>query len=130
MRRLERFFATLPERERQVIDAYLGIGLTPVELARSMQVTRSRVSQMFTSICDRIGIHLGHTGHRSSDRAKLDTDTQFDARIAQRESELREPQTLKAWSELVEVVLTAPRPADLGGPDNGRLTITGTTRWG
>jgi RNA polymerase sigma factor FliA len=39
MRRLESFFADLPERERMVIDAYLGVGLTPLEVAKSLKVT-------------------------------------------------------------------------------------------
>ena len=53
MRRLERFFAALPERERQVIDAYLGIGLTPTQLAAELKVTPSRVSQMFKALVQR-----------------------------------------------------------------------------
>ena len=84
MRRLEKFFATLPERDRQVIDAYLGIGLTPIELAESMKVSPSRVSQLFSGICDRIGIHLGHTGHRSIDRVNIGAAETFEALIAKR----------------------------------------------
>jgi RNA polymerase sigma factor for flagellar operon FliA len=55
MRRLESFFATLPERDRQVIDAYLGVGLSPAQLALELNVSAMRVSQIFKSVCDRIG---------------------------------------------------------------------------
>ena len=64
LRRLESFFATLPDRDRRVIDAYLGVGLSPSELAQEMKVSPSRVSQMFRRVCDRIELHLGHGGER------------------------------------------------------------------
>jgi RNA polymerase sigma factor for flagellar operon FliA len=115
LRRLEPFFARLPQRERQVIDAYLGIGMTPVELAKSLRVTPSRVSQMFTTICERIGIHLHPPGQRAVDR--LDAATQA-------------PAAASAWSELVEIVLAAPEDAGGPGPGDEPLRITGSTRWG
>jgi len=130
MRRLETFFATLPERERQVIDSYLGIGMTPVELAQSMAITSSRVSQLFKSICDRIGIHLGHTQQRSTDRATRGSMADIDKLIALREAELAKSGSDRAWGELVEKVLAAPLDPTDGGPATRRLEVTGTTRWG
>lgn len=127
MRRLERFFATLPERDRQVIDAYLGVGLTPIKLAEAMQVTPSRVSQMFTALCARIGIHLGHgaTGghHRSTDRAHIDSAAAFEAVVAEREAELARPDA-GAWAERFETLFATP-----SSPDEP-LIINATTRWG
>jgi RNA polymerase sigma factor for flagellar operon FliA len=126
MRRLETFFATLPERERLIIDSYLGIGLTPVELAESMEISSSRVSQLFKSICDRIGIHLGQTHQRSTDRAASGGRADIEDLIALREAELAKSGTDRAWGELVEKVLAAPRAPT----DHRRLGVTSTTRWG
>ncbi|HEY9065093.1 MAG TPA: sigma-70 family RNA polymerase sigma factor [Burkholderiaceae bacterium] len=127
MRRLEKFFATLPERERQVIDAYLGVGMTPIELAQSMKVSSSRVSQMFKSICERIGIHLGH--QRSTDRPTTGAGSNIDDLIARREAELA--RSGRAWSELVEDVFAAPHDeADGADGAEERITVRSTTRWG
>jgi len=121
LRRLERFFAELPERERQVIDAYLGIGLTPVQLAAAMNVTPSRVSQMFKASLQRIATHFGHDARRAADRvpqlaAALDDESQPDA--------------ARPWSRLVEQMLTAPR-AQFGTPEaDAALRVTAATRWG
>jgi len=130
MRRLEHFFAALPERDRQVIDAYLGIGMTPIKLAEAMQVTPSRVSQMFTAVCTRIGIHLGsvapegHAGHRSIDRAGVHRQSDFDALIAEREAALARPDAGGDWSERFEALLAAmPEPDE-------PLVVGSTTRWG
>jgi RNA polymerase sigma factor for flagellar operon FliA len=130
MRRLETFFATLPERERLVIDSYLGIGMTPVELAQSMEITSSRVSQLFKSICERIGIHLGHTHQRSTDRATPGTVADIEDLIALREAELAKSGSDRAWGELVEKVLAAPHDQTDAGSTYKRLAVTGTTRWG
>ncbi len=130
LRRLEGFFATLPERERQVIDSYLGIGMTPVELAQALKVSPSRVSQLFKSICARIGIHLGHAQQRSTDRAKVITTAHFEDLMAQREAELAQSNPDGAWGKFVERVL-APEPVQGAAPsDQDSLDITSTTRWG
>ncbi|MEP7299149.1 MAG: sigma-70 family RNA polymerase sigma factor [Burkholderiales bacterium] len=124
MRRLEHFFAALPERDRQVIDAYLGIGMTPIKLAEAMQVSPSRVSQMFTAVCARIGIHLGHTGHRSIDHAGVLRQSDFEALIAEREAELARSGACGDWSERFEALLAAmPEPDE-------PLVVGSTTRWG
>ena len=115
LRRLEPFFARLPARERQVIDAYLGVGMTPVELAKSMRVTPSRVSQLFAGICERIGIHLHPPGQRAADRAGAAAP---------------EPAIASAWSELVENVFALPPGAPESGPGDEPLRISGSTRWG
>ncbi|MDP1649417.1 MAG: flagellar biosynthesis protein FliA [Rubrivivax sp.] len=44
-------FATLPERDRQVTDAYLGVGMSPVELAESLRPRPSRVSHAVQGRC-------------------------------------------------------------------------------
>ena len=130
MRRLEKFFATLPERDRQVIDAYLGIGMTPIELAKSMKVSSSRVSQLFKSICERIGIHLGHTHQRSTDRTADNTAASIEDLIALREAELARSRSDRAWGELVEEVLAPPPDQTDVTSNDGRLVVTNTTRWG
>ena len=130
MRRLEKFFATLPDRDRQVIDAYLGIGMTPVELAQSMNVSASRVSHLFKSICDRIGIHLGHAHHRSTDGAAAGRRVSIEDLIAQREAELARSRSDRAWGELVEEVLAPPQDEADAGTTEKRLVVTSATRWG
>jgi RNA polymerase sigma factor for flagellar operon FliA len=132
MRRLESFFANLPERERQVIDAYLGVGMTPVELAHSMNISSSRVSQLFKSVCERIGIHLGHAHQRSTDRATAGAaaQAQIDELIALREAELARTSAGRAWAELMEEVLAPPHGEPEAAPPDKRLTVTSTTRWG
>ena len=131
MRRLEKFFATLPSRDRQVIDAYLGIGMTPVELAQSMAISPSRVSQLFRSICDRIGIHLGHDGHhRSTDRPAAVTTERLDQMIAEREAELARAEAHRPWTQLFEQALAPGAGSVNGEADDERLTVTSTTRWG
>jgi RNA polymerase sigma factor for flagellar operon FliA len=131
MRRLEKFFATLPERDRNVIDSYLGIGLTPVQLAKSMKIHPSRVSQLYKSICGRIGIHLGHdAAERSTDRAHVGAAAQFEELIALREAELARASTAGTWGQLVENVLTAPHDAIDCEAYEGPIAITSATRWG
>jgi RNA polymerase sigma factor for flagellar operon FliA len=135
MRRLEKFFATLPERERQVIDAYLGVGMTPVELAQSMKISSSRVSQLFKSVCERIGIHLGHAHQRSTDQATAGVTAQLEELIALREAELaRSSAAGRAWAELMEEVLVPPNGAAeeeaATATTDKRLSVTSTTRWG
>lgn len=112
LRRLEKFFAELPERERMVIDAYLGVGLTPVEVAQSLKVTPSRVSQIYHAVVRRAVAHVQGGERRATDRAvPQHADKSSDAFIEmmrQREEELRRsPQG--AWGEMVEQVLTHPQ---------------------
>jgi RNA polymerase sigma factor for flagellar operon FliA len=105
-----------------VIDAYLGVGMTPVELAESMKISSSRVSQLFRAVCERIGIHMGHQAHqRSIDRAAV-TTPQIEELIALRELELARASDGRAWGELMEEVLASP--------DEARISVSSTTRWG
>jgi len=127
MQRLERFFATLPESDRKVIDAYLGIGLTPVRLARELQVSPSRVSQMFRSVRDRIEQHLAQPERRSLDRAAVASGTDFDALVARREAELAQADRGGAWSRHLEDVLVEPAAANVGDEP---LLVDDDTRWG
>jgi RNA polymerase sigma factor for flagellar operon FliA len=125
MRRLEKFFAALPARDRQVIDAYLGVGMTPVELAQSMKISPSRVSQLFRSICERVGVHLGHTGHRSTDRARASHAEPFEELVSKQEAQA-------AWGGPVEKVfaVASSQEEDDAAVEGEPIVVTSTTRWG
>lgn len=106
--RLEKFFATLPDRERQVIDAYMGIGLTPMALADSWSMTPSRVTQIYTAIVKRIANHFGNELAKPGERRRT-TTAMMDRQIQAREA--AEPQLhTKHWGALIEHALT-PRQA-------------------
>jgi RNA polymerase sigma factor FliA len=142
MRRLERFFAALPERERQVIDAYMGIGLTPAQLAAELKVTPSRVSQMFKALVQRTALHFGQDARRAIDRLPAPSPDDFERRVARRELELAANAAEGAWGQMMESALTRPlepaRPprsaksvklADAPRPA-GRIRVGSGTRWG
>jgi len=129
MRRLEKFFATLPERDRQVIDSYLGVGMTPIELAGSLKVSASRVSQLYKAVCVRVARHFGHE-HRALDRAGGDAAARFDEMVALREAELAHAPENSSWGELVEEALTIPRERFDDEAGMGRMKIDSRTRWG
>lgn len=124
LRRLEKFFASLPERDRQVIDTYLGVGLSPAKLAEALNVSPSRISQMFSGICKRIGIHLGHDQKRSTDRGPRLARKPLDALIEQREVQLAHANPGLAWGRLVETACAAPIA------EAPSLQVAGGTRWG
>ena len=137
MRRLERFFAALPERERQVIDAYMGIGLTPAQLATELKVTPSRVSQMFKALVQRTALHFGQDPKRAIDRLPQPSPDDFERRMAQRELELAANAGEGAWGQMMESALTRPllpRPqaAEASAvPQPGkRIRVGSGTRWG
>lgn len=130
MRRLESFFADLPERERMVIDAYLGIGLTPVEVAKSLKVTPSRVSQIYHSVVRKAAEHFGHADskhQRATDKRRAQDMAEL---MRRREEELRRSQD-GAWGEMMEQVLQARRrtPSAPLSPDE-RIEVDAHTRWG
>ncbi|MDP2005095.1 MAG: sigma-70 family RNA polymerase sigma factor [Rubrivivax sp.] len=130
MRRLESFFATLPERDRQVIDAYLGVGLSPSQLAEQLQVSPSRVSQMFKSVCNRIGEHLGQGGQRSTDRAEIADPARFDELITAREGELARHGAAGAWGARLAEVLGTPQDIAKRYPTGEPIVVDMNTRWG
>jgi len=141
MRRLERFFAALPERERQVIDAYMGVGLTPTQLAAELNVTPSRVSQMFKALLQRTALHFGQDPKRAIDRLPERLPDDFERRVAQREMELATNRDEGAWGRMMESALTRPiRPAAAGmprrvstkapPPPRERIRVDSDTRWG
>jgi RNA polymerase sigma factor for flagellar operon FliA len=127
MRRLAGFFNTLPEAERRIIDAYLGIGLTPVKLAEQMNVSPSRVSQMFRSVRERIEQHMALPERRATDRVPAAASTDFDELVTEREAELARRDAGGAWSRRLEDVLLR-RDATLDG--GGPVIVTDDTRWG
>jgi RNA polymerase sigma factor for flagellar operon FliA len=121
LRRLEGFFAALPERERMVIDAYLGVGLTPIEVARSLNISASRVSQMYHSVVQRAAAHFGNApAQRSTDRVLPDKSSdRFQALIDQREADLRHSRQ-GSWGELLEQALhkqAVPKPEPVSEAD-------------
>lgn len=140
MRRLERFFAALPPRERRVIDAYLGVGLTPTQLAAELKVTPSRVSQMFKALVQRTALHFGQDPKRAMDRLPHGSPDAFERRVAQRELELAGDRGAGAWGRLMERALTrpvdpqasqAPQPAaEAASPASETLRVHSETRWG
>jgi RNA polymerase sigma factor for flagellar operon FliA len=142
LRRLERFFATLPERERQVIDAYLGIGLTPVELAATLKVTPSRVSQMFKASVQRIATHFGQPAQRATDRiedplallgARRRGAASDDGRARpaeRRDAELVDAADDGGWGRMVETVLTQPGELFDDEAPLDALHVDSATRWG
>ena len=101
LRRLEKFFATLPERERQVIDAYMGIGMSTEEVAESLGVSTSRVSQIYQSTVRRITQHFAHHDQRAMDKYPAKSGPEFDKLVARREAQA-------PWGSLLEQALTAP----------------------
>jgi RNA polymerase sigma factor FliA len=130
MRRLESFFATLPARDRQVIDAYLGVGLSPSQLAEQLQVSPSRVSQMFKSVCNRIGEHLGQQGQRSTDRAEIFDPSRFDELITAREGELASHGAAGDWGARLAEVLGTPQDIAKRYPEGEPIVVDMNTRWG
>lgn len=66
VRRLHAFLEELSERERMVIEAYLGEGPTPSAVADSLGITPSRVSQIFGGLVRRIAVHLGNGPRQAS----------------------------------------------------------------
>lgn len=126
MRRLASYFATLPERDRQVIDAYLGVGMTPVELAKTFKVTPSRISQMYGEVCRKIVRVMGTSDQqRATDRRNTSREP-LDELIALRERELAQGAGHAGWGELIEQALTR-KAAERGMED---VLSPEPTRWG
>lgn len=121
LRHLEGFFAGLPERERRVIDAYLGVGLSPVELADELKLTPARVGQIWQSLLRRAATRLG-VHHRATDRAAQRAT--MDALVAEREQALGACAAEGPWGRMVEDVLMSP--AERFGI---RIDVPEGTRW-
>jgi RNA polymerase sigma factor for flagellar operon FliA len=118
LRRLEAVFARLPERERQVIDAYLGIGLSPVELAATLKVTPSRVAQIYAGVVRRLAVMFGHA-ERATDRLGADKRAELERLVQEREGG-----PASTWGRMVEDVLVSP--AERFGVD---IDVPEGTRW-
>ncbi|MCR5867970.1 sigma-70 family RNA polymerase sigma factor [Aquincola sp. J276] len=131
LRRLERFFTKLPETDRQVIDAYLGVGMTPVQLADSLSLSVSRIAQRYAAVCRRIAMHMGNSPVRAVDRVGADTGERFDHLVQQREAALRRQACGQAhWGRMLEDVLTAPDRRFHGPGEDERIVVRTGTRWG
>jgi len=130
MRRLSQFFAGLPERERQVIDAYLGVGLEPAALAAALQLSTSRISQIYGALVRRIAVLTGHGPRRAIDLPDAAPQVEFGKLVQEREAELGHSPDDGAWGELLEQMLTLPTERFGAEPERGALRVTGDTRWG
>lgn len=130
------FFTELPERDRLVIDAYLGVGLSPTELARSLNVTPSRVSQIYHAVVQRAANHI-QTPEPAGTEAPTQRATDrlgrsLDELVALREQALRQGEQ-GAWGELIEHVLSAPEAPQESEPSDaqtGIIQVSASTRWG
>ncbi|MDB6000964.1 MAG: flagellar biosynthesis protein FliA, partial [Rhizobacter sp.] len=126
--RLEKFFATLPARDRQLIDTYLGVGLTPSDLAKTLNVTPSRVSQLCRAAYERIAQHFGNPVHREAERrchgAAAQPGRHVD--IEARERQLAQESGAPGWGVLIEKALEGTD----AGHESGRIEVTPHTRWG
>ncbi|MEF7613107.1 sigma-70 family RNA polymerase sigma factor [Aquincola sp. MAHUQ-54] len=131
LRHLEKLFAKLPESERRVIDAYLGVGMTPVQLAGSMDLSPSRIAQMYANVCRKIAIHMGHAPVRAADLNGAESSDKFDALMDARDSELSRQPGGTHWAAMLETVLTAPAER-FGEASAGEehIHVGPGTRWG
>lgn len=131
IRRLERFFVTLPERDRKVIDACMGIGMSPVELAAEFRVTPAAIWRFYKSACGRIVRHVLGREKRALARAGfVETLTPLDTLIDMREAELEQSTELGAWGALIEEALMTPiEPPAATTADEPRLAVNSATRW-
>lgn len=130
MRRLESYFAALPERDRQVIDAYLGVGMTPVELASLLRITPSSVSQLYRIVCSRIARHFGQPDHRALDHIGGAATQRFEALVSLREAALAAAPNAPAWGGMIEDALTLPSERFGTVLETTRISVDGATRWG
>ena len=130
MRRLETFFAQLPPRHREVIDAYLGVGLTPVQLASSWKVSPSSVSQLYKAVCSSVARHFGHQDQRVTDGPRPAPAAPFDELVALREAELARAPDAGPWGELVQKALTLPNERFSPGSPPGPMVVDAAARGG
>lgn len=130
MRRLESFFATLPERDRRVIDAYLGVGLSPAQLALELNVSAMRVSQIFKSVCDRIGLRLGPTGNRATDHALAARRARLDDLVTEREAFLARSAPSGSWGTQLQRAFGSAQELAERYPADHPMVIDPDTRWG
>lgn len=130
MRRLEKFFAALPERDRQVIDSYLGIGMSPVELAATLQVSVSRVSQLYKAVRSRFERHFGMGDQSTTARQADEVQVPFNDLVEAREAQIASSPEAGAWSALIEETLTMPSERFGGDRDDDVVQIASDTRWG
>jgi RNA polymerase sigma factor for flagellar operon FliA len=124
LRRLEKFFATLPERDRQLIDTYLGVGLSPTALAESWNVTPSRISQLYGAACKRIARHFGHGTATAAERRAI-AAAELDRQVEARESQFPEMPAPAAWGALIEHAFETTHE-DAEAP----IVVGPGTRWG
>jgi hypothetical protein len=111
-----------------------------LQVAASLNVTPSPVSQMFKASVQRIATLFGHDGKRATDlisaseaaaaQREMAVDTAADEarRIALREAELAAEHG--SWGEMVEAVLTQPGELFDDSTPEEPLRVDSSTRWG
>ena len=85
----------------------MGIGMSTEEVAESLGVSTSRVSQIYQATVKRITLHFAHKDQRAMDRYPVRSGPEFEKMIATREAQQR-------WGGLLEHALIAPTPRGRG----------------
>ncbi len=134
LRRLAGFFEQLPDRERLVIDAYLGVGLTPTELAGALHVSPSRVTQLYRAAVRHVALRLGLPDPRSTARhAQATRGAALDTLVREREARLADAPGAQPWGQVVAQALNAPEGAFAASPASPGIEpvdVDDRTRWG
>ena len=94
-------YASMTWRSRSGSVAYMGIGMSTEEVAESLGVSTSRVSQIYQATVKRITLHFAHKDQRALDKYPAKAGPEFDKLVASREAQL-------PWGTLLEQALTAP----------------------
>jgi RNA polymerase sigma factor for flagellar operon FliA len=125
LQKLEAFFNALPEAERELIDTHLGVGLSPLELARRQGLSRSALARRTAGVLAQAARFLTRSmgaPERASD-ALTGGGPAMALRLQQREQALAAEHRLMGaahpplpapWSEMLADVLKPP-PARVGG---------------
>jgi transcriptional regulator with XRE-family HTH domain len=79
----------------------MGIGMSTEEVAESLGVSTSRVSQIYQATVKRITLHFAHKDQRALDRFPVRSGPEFESLVATRESQAQ-------WGTLLEQALTTP----------------------
>ena len=79
----------------------MGIGMSTEEVAESLGVSTSRVSQIYQATVKRITQHFAHKDQRALDKYPVRSGPEFENLLANREAQAQ-------WGTLLEQALTAP----------------------
>ena len=79
----------------------MGIGMSTEEVAESLGVSTSRVSQIYQATVKRITVHFAQKDQRALDRYPARSGPEFENLVATRDTQAQ-------WGSLLEQALTAP----------------------